>query len=160
VPEQDGTASLARLEIALSALIRWSESKHTRLEVARRSGCSALPSELRLLEHFDLVGPMRVSDIAECLRIDISTVSLQLRQLRRDRLVDQIKDPRDRRISLITITDDGRDAVRRTRLARCELLEEIFGSAGPAELEQAAVLLLRVQEHMMRGMAELVRSRD
>ncbi|EIV92500.1 MarR family winged helix-turn-helix transcriptional regulator [Frankia sp. QA3] len=158
--ERDGLASLARLETALSALIRWSESKHIRLEVARRSGCDVSPSEMRLLEHFDLSGPMRVSDIAECMHIDISTVSLQLRQLRRKLLVDQSKDPRDRRVSLITITDDGRDAVRRTRRARCELLEKVFVQVEPDELEQAAAVLLRVQEHMLQGMADFMRSRD
>ncbi|MBE1592253.1 helix-turn-helix domain-containing protein [Nonomuraea angiospora] len=55
--------------------------------MARRSGCDLPGSELRLLEHFDVAEPMRVSDIAERLHIDMSTVSLQLRRLRTDGLV-------------------------------------------------------------------------
>lgn len=145
-----GTPELARLEVALSAMMRWSESKHTRAEVAHRAECHIAPSALRLLEHFDVAGAMRVSDIAECLRIDISTVSLQLRQLRADGLVHRLRDPADGRYGIIEITPQGREALARVRAARGELLSEIFDAVPADELGRAADVLMRVQDHMLR----------
>ena len=145
---------LARLEIALSAMVRWSESKHTRAEVARLSGYDIPSSALRLLEHFDVAGAMRVSDIAECLRIDISTVSLQLRQLKADKLVNRSSDPADGRSGVIAITQDGRRVLERVRAARCELLAEAFTQASPDELGRAADVLIQVQDRMLAGMVE------
>jgi DNA-binding MarR family transcriptional regulator len=143
--------SLARLEVAVSALVRWSESRYVRAEVARRSGCELPGSELRLLEHFDLAEPMRVSDVAGCMQVDVSTVSLQLRRLRSSRLVERVVDPGDRRVSLIAVTAEGRAVVGRVRAARRELLDEVLGGADPVELGRAADVLVRVQEHMLRG---------
>ncbi|WP_052397592.1 MarR family winged helix-turn-helix transcriptional regulator [Streptomyces sp. NRRL F-5123] len=153
-PRTPPPAELARLEAALSAVVRWSESKYTRAEVARLSGCDVPPSALRLLEHFDVAGAMRVSDIADCLRIDISTVSLQLRRLKADGLVSRLPDPADARSGVIAITSQGRDALARVRAARCELLAGAFAPAAPEELGRAADTLLRVQEHMLAAMAE------
>jgi DNA-binding MarR family transcriptional regulator len=145
---------LGPLEVGLSAFARWNESKYIRAEVARRTGCNLPPSELRLLEHFDLSEPMRISDIAECLRVDVSTMSLQLRQLRREHLVEAIQDERDRRVTLIAITAAGRATVARVRAARRALLDEIFAEVPAADLGNAAEVLLLVQEHMLAGMRQ------
>ncbi|MGW5353329.1 MarR family winged helix-turn-helix transcriptional regulator [Streptomyces sp. NPDC004031] len=153
-PRTPPPAELARLDVALSAVVRWSESKYVRAEVARRSGCDVPPSALRLLEHFDVAGAMRVSDIADCLRIDISTVSLQLRPLRADGLVSRLPDPADARSGVIAITAHGRDVLARVRAARCELLAGAFTGAAADELGRAADTLLRVQEHMLAAGAE------
>ncbi|MCM3920668.1 MarR family transcriptional regulator [Frankia sp. AiPs1] len=150
--------SIARLEVALSALVRWSESKHTRSEVAQRSGCDLQAGPMRLLEHFDVAGPMRVSDIADCLKIDISTVSLQLRELLRVQLVNRVADGRDRRVAMIVITVEGRATVARVRAARRELLAQVFARVRPDELEQATGVLIRVQEHMLADMIAELRS--
>ncbi|AUY52712.1 MarR family transcriptional regulator [Streptomyces sp. CB01881] len=145
---------LARLEVALSAAVRWSESRHVRAEVARLSDSDLSPSALRLLEHFDVAGAMRVSDLADCLHVDVSTVSLQLRPLKAGNLVGRRTDPADGRSGLIAITPDGRRVLERVRAARCELLAEAFAQALPGELGRAADVLVRVQDHMLAAMAE------
>lgn len=145
-------APLERLEAGVAALVRWSESKHIRREIAQRSGCELAPSELRLLEFFDLVEPLRISVIAECLQVDISTVSLQLRQLRASRLVEAIPVEGDRRAIMIGITPKGRAAVGRVRSARRDLLRAVFAEVPDGRLEQAAELLLLVDEHMLAGL--------
>jgi DNA-binding MarR family transcriptional regulator len=151
---KDAGAELARLEVALSALVRWSESKHTRAEVARRAGSDIAPSALRLLEHFDVAGAMRVSDIAECLRIDISTASLQLRQLRAGDLVSRHRDPADGRSGVLAITPHGRQVLERVRAARRDLLAEFLGDVPPGDLRLASDVLIRVQDHMLAAMAD------
>lgn len=147
-------APLAELEAAVSALVRWSESRHIRAEVTRRARSSLAPSSLRLLEHFDVAGPMRVKDMAECLGIDISTASLQLRELKRLELVTREKDPHDGRAGVITITAKGRRLLDRVRSARRHLLEEVFGGIPDEQIRQAARTLQLVQQHVLDGMAE------
>lgn len=154
--EDANQSPLGRLEAGVSALVRWSESKHIRAEVARRSNCDLPASELRLLEHFDLSEPMRISDIAECLQIEVSTVSLQLRQIRRDGLVAAIPDERDRRITRIAITPSGRATMARVRAARRDLLAEVLDQVPTADLDRTAEVLLLVQDHMLAGMRELL----
>jgi DNA-binding MarR family transcriptional regulator len=148
---------LARLEAGVSALVRWSESNRIRLAVARQSGCDLASSELRLLEHFDLVAPMRISAVADCLHVDVSTVSIQLRRLRQDRLVEGWQDGSDRRVTLVSITDEGRAVLARVRTARRALLGEVFAQLPAAEMEQAAAVLLLVQQHML---GDAPRTRD
>jgi DNA-binding MarR family transcriptional regulator len=136
----------------MSALVRWSESRHIRSEVSRRSRCTIAPSALRLLEHFDIAGPMRVKDIADCLSIDISTASLQLRELKDQGLARRSKDPSDGRVGVISITAKGRSSLQRVRAARRDLLEELFADVSPDRLSDTADLLLLVQQHMLDGM--------
>ncbi|OHV33904.1 MULTISPECIES: MarR family winged helix-turn-helix transcriptional regulator [Pseudofrankia] len=154
-PRTSGQAPLERLEAGVAALVRWSESRHIRAEIAERSGCELPPSELRLLEFFDLAEPLRISDIAECLRIDISTASLQLRQLRENRLVEATPVKGDRRVSLIAITSKGRETVRKVRTARHALLREVFAGVPDDRLDLTADVLLLVHDHMLAGMREL-----
>jgi DNA-binding MarR family transcriptional regulator len=147
-------APLAELEIALAALVRWSESSHVRSEVARRSRSSLPQSSLRLLEHFDVAGAMRVKDIAECLGIDISTASLQLRALKREQLVTREQDPADGRSGIVAISEKGRRVLEQVRAVRRDLLREVFGEVPEDQLEQAAQVLLLIQRQMLDGMAE------
>ncbi|RKE17839.1 DNA-binding MarR family transcriptional regulator [Streptomyces sp. TLI_171] len=133
----------------MSALVRWSESRHVRAEVARVVGRDLPASALRLLEHFEAAGAMRVSAVAECLHIDVSTASLQLRGLRSDGLVSRTADPADGRSGVVAITAEGRSVLARVRAVRCELLAQALGSASPGEWGRAAEVLLRVQQHML-----------
>ncbi len=149
----DVDAPIAALESSAAGLVRWSESRHTRAEVDRRSGSSLPPALLRLLEHFDVAGPMRIKDIAECTAVDISTASLQLRDLKREQLVVRTPDPKDARSGVITITLKGRQLLERIRTARQELLAEIFADAPGDQLLQAVGVLELVQKHMLAAMA-------
>jgi DNA-binding MarR family transcriptional regulator len=97
---------------------------------------------------------MRVKDVAECLGIDISTASVQLRDLRRQELVERTKDPHDGRSGVISIAPGGRRVLERIRSARRHLLEEIVGDVPDAELAQAARVLQLVQQHMLDGMVD------
>jgi DNA-binding MarR family transcriptional regulator len=148
------TAAIAELESAVAGVVRWSESRHTRAEVDRRAGSSLAPALLRLLEHFEVAGPMRIKDIAECMAVDISTASLQLRELKREELVIRTSDPKDARSGVITITPKGLHLLQRVRAARQELLAEIFLAQPPDRVLQAASVLGLVQQYVLAAMAE------
>ena len=57
--------------------------------------------------------PLRISEIAERMRIVQPHVTRQVQQLERRGLVRRTGDPNDRRVSIIAPTDEGREAAER-----------------------------------------------
>jgi DNA-binding MarR family transcriptional regulator len=69
--------------------------------------------------------PQRVSDVAETIHSDVSTVSRQVAGLTRSGFVDRTPDPDDGRAQLLTLTDAGRDVVATARRHRDEWLAHL-----------------------------------
>jgi DNA-binding MarR family transcriptional regulator len=81
-----------------------------------------------------------VTEIATRLGAEISPVSRLVTRLARRGLVDARKDEKDRRVTRVTITDDGRE-IRETVLARRrEMLAEVLAEAGPFAPDVEAAL--------------------
>jgi DNA-binding MarR family transcriptional regulator len=57
-------------------------------------------------------GPLRVSEVAEQLGIDLSVASRQIASLAREGYVERREDDRDRRAQLVAVTPAGRRALR------------------------------------------------
>ncbi len=62
--------------------------------------------------------PLRVSDVAETIHSDVSTVSRQVAGLTRSGFVDRTPDPDDGRAQLLTLTATGRDVIVTARELR------------------------------------------
>ncbi|WP_432515119.1 MarR family winged helix-turn-helix transcriptional regulator [Kineococcus sp. SYSU DK001] len=60
-------------------------------------------------------GPLRISELAEHLSLDLSTVSRQVAHLRAKGLLVATPDPDDGRSQRLTVTDDGIEELRRFR---------------------------------------------
>jgi DNA-binding MarR family transcriptional regulator len=57
-------------------------------------------------------GPLRVSEVAEQLGVDLSVASRQIASLAREGYVERRDDDRDRRAQLVAVTPAGRRALR------------------------------------------------
>jgi DNA-binding MarR family transcriptional regulator len=69
---------------------------------------------------------MRLSDLADVLRTDLSTVSRQVQAAERAGLVERRPDPSDGRASRVYLTPNGRNAIERLRaVQRAEILASI-----------------------------------
>ncbi|HEY3058801.1 MAG TPA: MarR family transcriptional regulator [Chloroflexota bacterium] len=69
---------------------------------------------------------LRLSDLAEVLHTDLSTVSRQVQAAERAGLVERRPDPSDGRASRVYLTRGGRDALERLRaVQRAEILASI-----------------------------------
>ena len=66
-----------------------------------------------VLQRINEYGPVRLSDVAAALGLDLSTVSRQVRTLEDASLVTRTPDPEDRRASLLASSPDGRALVAR-----------------------------------------------
>ncbi len=68
-----------------------------------------------MLEHLALAGPLTIGEAAAHMRRAQSVVSEIVTHLERDGLLERENDPGDRRRTLIWLTPDGQEALRRDR---------------------------------------------
>ncbi|MEA2546323.1 MAG: hypothetical protein QOI09_1596 [Chloroflexota bacterium] len=81
-----------------------------------------------------------VTEVAARLGADISPVSRLVSRLARRGVVRARKDDQDRRVTRVTVTDEGRE-LRETVIARRrELLADVLAAAGPIGPEAEAAL--------------------
>jgi DNA-binding MarR family transcriptional regulator len=96
------------------------------------------------LEVIDLIGPCRMRELADALRVDPSTATRTVDRLVEKELAERIADEADARRVLVGITPEGqklRDRVRdQARAAVAEILEEF----SEAEARQLASLMSRL----------------
>lgn len=141
--------ALNELETSLATLLRVLSDRGTVDDVARRSGYDLPPASWSLLEHLDARGALRVSDIAACHGVDISSVTPRLKRLETAGLVGRQREPGDGRAFLITITAEGVSALQSVHIARRDLLEEVVDDIDPPRLADAAEVL----SHMARRLS-------
>lgn len=90
-----------------------------------------------LVEH----GPLRVSEVAEQLFLDLSTVSRQVAHLRQKGLVASTPDPADGRSQRVAITPDGIEELRTQRRAVVDRLVQRLGGWDDTEIDDLTRLL-------------------
>lgn len=133
-------------EQSLSTVIRLLEEREG--EVALRCGHDLPPASWSLLEHLHARGTLRVSQIAACLGVDISSITPRLKALEGSGLIARRRDPSDGRVHLIAITETGSRAVHGLHRARCELLEGLTGDLAPGQIADAAAVLAHVARRL------------
>jgi DNA-binding MarR family transcriptional regulator len=103
---------------------------------------SAFPI-LKLLLH---QGPMRLSALAQALRLDASTVSRHARQLEDRGLLERTDDPDDGRASRVEVSEAGRASLEQAFEARHHVITAALEGMTEAERETLRDLLHRVVE--------------
>ncbi|QDP98789.1 MarR family transcriptional regulator [Microlunatus elymi] len=87
---------------------------------------------------------VRAVDLAGKTRLHKSTLSRSLAVLEGLGLLARVRDPQDARARLVTLTDQGRTAVRESRSGRSELMLQRLAEWDDADLSQLAELLGRL----------------
>ena len=111
---------------------------------ARLDGDTVDPSQAALLYTLKCRGALRLGDIAEAMKLDASTVSRHVQQLGDRGFVERVPDPEDGRASIISLTDDGRDALRSSFEQRRNILAEAIADWSESEREQLRLQLSRL----------------
>jgi DNA-binding MarR family transcriptional regulator len=94
----------------------------TVIALKRRSGDAEASGRAYLLGHIDTLAPVRATDVAEHVGLDLSTVSRHLKSLEDAGYVRRSPDPDDRRAALLELSASGRDLLETTTRARTALL--------------------------------------
>ena len=92
------------------------------------------------------VGPARVSDIAEVVGLNPTTISRHLRELERIELVSRSNSDSDGRATIVELTELGRATVARLRDQRRGLFADLLEGFDPEELDRFADYLERLIE--------------
>ena len=87
-------------------------------------------STLRLLERS---GPHRLSELCGPEGVSQPAMTQLVTRLEKDGLAVRGSDPADGRVVVVSITDDGRAAVRRRRAGRAEALAMLLERLAPAD---------------------------
>jgi DNA-binding MarR family transcriptional regulator len=131
------------LNEALDRLIRRAglSRVHQRLNAA--AGVNLDRSSYWLASWLTDAESLRLSDLAEVLHTDLSTVSRQVQAAERAGLVERRPDPSDGRASRVYLTAGGRDALERLRtVQRAEILAAIADWL-PGDQQRFAELMSR-----------------
>ncbi len=102
------------------------------------------PSQSRAISLVATHGVLRPSELAEHLRITPRSVTEVVDSLEERGLVCRAADPDDRRATLVTLTDRGREVSGAVRAARVAEAERVFGRLSTSD-----------RTHLRRILAEL-----
>lgn len=91
---------------------------------------------------------LRLSEVASCMELDLSTVSRQVRLLETEGLVRRRPDPLDGRASLLTLSPAGRRVLAGVRTARVELLAHALRGWRASDRTELVRLLQRLTDDL------------
>ncbi len=112
-----------------------------RRNVAAHGGID--PSGFPMLRWIEVWGPLRLTDLAERIALDASTVSRRVRDLEGKGLVSRTADVDDQRASLIELAPEGRRFLARAREVHRQVLEEALAGWPTADVQAFGDLLRR-----------------
>lgn len=141
-------AILDDLERSLATVLRLLADRATASDLAQRCGYDLPPASWALLEHVDTYGALRVSDIAACHGVDVSSITPRLKRIENAGLVRRERVPSDARAYLISITTEGARALRSVHAARREILCHALDGIDREQLSDTAGVLRRIAEHL------------
>lgn len=99
-----------------------------------------------LLGRIVAAGPIRLSALADGLCLDLSTISRQVHTLEAAGLVGRTTESTDRRASLITATDRGREIYDRNHAVQQAALRDLLSDWTDTERNEFARLLTRFND--------------
>ncbi|CAL9291629.1 MarR family winged helix-turn-helix transcriptional regulator [Streptomyces sp. R02] len=130
------------LERELTVLLR--RARASQGEMAREVHPDLEPSAYGLLVRLEECGRQRATELAAYIGVGKATMSRQLRALEQLGLVGREPDPADGRAWLVTLTEEGRRRVSRVREARRARYAGRLADWDPAEVDELARLLHRL----------------
>jgi DNA-binding MarR family transcriptional regulator len=136
-----------RIEQQLTMLFRRAQRVHI---MGGHVGIDLDRSAYAILCRLDDEGPQRLGALATVFGLDPSTITRQVQSIERAGLAARSTDPRDRRVSLLALTDAGLDAVHATRQHRRGQLNQLLADWPEDDVDEFASLLERFNDSLDR----------
>lgn len=99
------------------------------------------PAHLRALRVLSRHGPLRLSRLSDQLRIAPRSATEVADALEARGLIERQPDPTDRRATLVSLTERGRDVLAAIKAARGSEAGRLFGQLSPADQADLARIL-------------------
>lgn len=136
-------ATVEQIENALGALIRIARTPRFAELIHRRAGAEVDRAGYAVLVRIAELAPVRLSDLAHHLGLDISTVSRQVQQLEQRGLVARHADPDDGRAVRLELSARGQATTEKLREAWCSTVSHPLDGWKPADVARFAALIDR-----------------
>lgn len=91
-------------------------------------------------------GQVRVSHLRDAMSMTMPAVSQFLRTLEEKGLVQRESAPKDRRVTLVTVTENGEQVLRQSQEQFNRMLDRLIQQYGPQELEKLVQMLDRLSQ--------------
>jgi DNA-binding MarR family transcriptional regulator len=146
-----GTPSSGQLEavqLALGVVARRAKDFALHEALGQRVGYSLEGPYYGTLARLGLVERCTVSQLAEGLGLELSTVSRRVKALEARGLVERRTDADDRRISHLALTADGRRLFDALSASWRDMLAEVLDGWSPADIETFAALFARFADDL------------
>ncbi|MCW2600905.1 MAG: MarR family transcriptional regulator [Frankiales bacterium] len=140
--------SYARLGGELATLMRG--LKDVNGHVLETAGVRCEAAGAAVLGRLERLGPVRLTDLAQALGLDPSSVSRQVTALERSGWVEREKDPTDLRAQQLHLTDKGREVVAALGRARVQALERLTPGLSTRDIDELTDRLARLN-HELEG---------
>lgn len=104
--------------------------------------------QLRVLRLLLAKEPLTNSQIVEELDIRPSSTSVLVSKLEESGLVKKAASPKDKRVTFISLTDEGRESLANSRKLKNELSDSFFENLSDEEQQQFVVLLQKLLKNL------------
>ncbi|RFU39934.1 MarR family transcriptional regulator [Actinomadura logoneensis] len=136
---------------ALATVGNWMFSPTTRRRILASSGLELSLGDYTVLAQVSLHAPVRLSVLAELMEVDKSTLSPPAKRLEARGYIERRPDPADARAQLVSVTREGRLAIRRLWKARADAVAALLADWEAADVERLASSLGALSEAIKKG---------
>lgn len=146
---------MADFEVVLGVVGRVQEACRlpaAEIDPAASAGVRISRHQARILSHLDVLDPVMVGELAEHLGVTASTMSLTLKRLEAAGWVRRARDPQDRRVTNVRLTEEGarvRERVRALDPERAERILALLPPGGRAPVLEALALLGEAADRLL-----------
>ena len=148
VEPTEASSDLTEIERGLRTIVRWGNLPRVREQFTAAAGMELDRAGYSVLFRLE-EGPARLSDLAQKVGVDLSTLSRQVHHLEAAGLVGRSVMEEDRRSALLSVTDEGHNFVHRIRAAKRAVLTEMLQHWTPEERAELGRALGRLADEMV-----------
>jgi DNA-binding MarR family transcriptional regulator len=136
--------AIATIEEAVVLIVREATLARVQERFVAQSGVALERAAYGVLREVAERGPVRLTELANLLGLDLSTVSRQVKGLESAALLVRDIDPADGRAVCVTLSDTGIEALGRLRDARHRFFSELLADWPAEDRDRLAPLLERL----------------
>lgn len=149
-----GTRS-ERLDLAMSLLARRGTVTRFHRRLVRASGVEIDRAGYLVLRRIHLEGATRVTDLADIMGVEPSTVSRHVQYLEERGWLRREPHPSDGRVSMVNITPEGAELVERIEVERRRILDRTLSAWSDAEIDRFVELFDRFANDLSHALGVL-----
>jgi DNA-binding MarR family transcriptional regulator len=138
--------ALDLIETEMAVLARALERLHRRSEIYRDLDRASY----LIARTMEITGPVSINGLAAALGLDATTVTRQVATMEATRLILRRADRNDGRVTLISLSENGRRKMRAVQLARKERVATLLGDWTENDRHELGRLLARFNDELSR----------